>query len=198
MESTINETANELNSKKQEIEKSRAFCQELLKEFNFIRTKPKSYLKKIEYYEQFLKMTQEGALIMDIENKKIGINTYSSFEELTKLFDNETNLNLKPLEFQENLTVNLPNDPNVLQSFDYMANQFVMKKLGLSDQYFHFGFHSEFGCRNPELSAFMQILDDSNVNRPRRKNILNGKFSSVGISIGKISENHYACYVIFG
>lgn len=142
-------------------------------------------------------MTPEGNLIMDIENKKIDINTYSSFEELTKLFDNEANLNLKPLSFNKSLCLNLPTDPYVLQSFDYMASQFVMKKLGLAEQFHFFGFHSEFGIRNAELSAFFQILDDTNVNRPRRNNILNSKFSDIGISIEKISENHYACYLLF-
>lgn len=180
------------------VDKNRNFIQELLDEINFIRTKPKSYLEKIDHYEKFLKMTTEGSLIMDIENKNICINTYSSFEELNKLFDNDSILNLQPLVYDQSLTLNLPNDPNVLQSYDYMANQFVLKKLGLSDNYKNFGFHSEFGCRNSELSAFLQILDDRNVNRPRRKNILNSKFSSVGISIGRISDNHYACYVIFG
>lgn len=142
-------------------------------------------------------MTTEGDLIMDVDNKKVKINTYSSFEELTKLFDNEVDLGLKPLQLNDSLAVNIPQDPTVLQSFDYMANQYVMRKLGFSDKYSFFGFHSEFGVRNAQLSAFFQILDDSNVNRPRRKNVLNSKFKDVGISIGKISENNYAVFLLF-
>ena len=35
-------------------------------------------------------MTTEGDLIMDVDNKKVKINTYSSFEELTKLQEEKT------------------------------------------------------------------------------------------------------------
>ena len=195
-DSTTANQDNDLNIKKMEIERNRAFCSDLLKEINLIRTNPKSYLKKVEIFEQMLKMTQERQLYIEVDDKKIPINGYLCFEELTKALEGKEKL--KPLEFKDSLTINLPSDPNVLQSFDYMANQFVMKKLGLSDQYTAFGFHSDFNFRSSELSCFLQMLDDNNINRPRRKNILNPKYTSVGISIGRIDEENFAIYCIFG
>lgn len=170
----------------------------LLKELNQIRSNTKSYLEKIEYYEKFLNQNSNDGLFLEIESNKILINTYSSFEELKELIKNETITDLKPLKFNQNLVIkNLPSDPIILQNFDYMSSQFVIKKLGLSDQFKYWAFHSILGSRNAELSAFLQLLDDNNTIRPKRKNILSSKFSNVGISIGKICDNHYVCYLIF-
>lgn len=144
----------------------------------------------------------EKSLYIDIsdiyEGKSIAINNYNSFDELNKIFDDEITSNkINELEFKENLVITLPKDTSVLKNIDYMANQFVTKKIGLSSVYNYFGFHSEFGIRHAELSCFLQLLDDNNLNRSRRKNILNPKFKYVGISIGRLDENEFAIYCLF-
>ena len=120
------------------VEQNQLFVQNLIEEINKIRSKPKSYSKEIEYYEKYLQMTSDDGLILNLESEeKILINSYESFEELRKLYPTENNvksiLKLSLLKLDENLIIrNLPSDPLILQNFDYMSSQFVIKKLGLS------------------------------------------------------------------
>lgn len=173
-----------------------------MKEFNCARNSRKIYSTKKDYFEKKLKMTKEKSLFIDIsdiyDGRTIPINNYNSFDELNKIFDEETSSSKIPdLEIRENLVIPLPKDTSVLKNIDYMANQFVTKKIGLSGVYNYFGFHSEIGLRNAELSCFLQLLDDNNLNRSRRKNILNSKFKYVGISIGRLDDNEFAIYCLF-
>lgn len=191
-----NESISDLALKRVEVEKNRKFCYDLIKEINIIRTKPQNYLKKIEYFEQFIRIQENNAVIFEFENKIYQISSTESFEELTNLIDSATSLS--PLEMRDELIITLPSDPTLIQSYDYMANQFVTKKLGLSNKYNFFTFHYDINTRNAELSAFFQLLDDSNVNRQRRKNLLNPNYDSIGVSIAKIGIDKYCCYVVLG
>lgn len=190
------ENTSDLAFRRVEIEKNRKFCHELVKEFNLMRAKPQSYLKKVEYYEQFVKVLNNESVIFEYENKVYQLNSISVFDELVNFLD--PSQELQPLIFKDELVINLPSDPGLIQSYDYMANQFVMKKLGLSNKFNHFTFHYDVNSRNPELSAFFQLLDDSNYNRQRRRNILNPVYDSIGVSIAKITDDKYYCYVVFG
>ena len=132
---------------------------------------------------------------MELNEYKFAINGYQSFSEIKTILNN--NQKLKPLEFLNDLTIDMNNDFSTLTNYDFMADQFVIKKMRLCNDFENFGFHSDFNYRNGALSGFLQILDDSNNNRPRRKNILNSAYSYVGISIGKIDLENFAIYCIF-
>lgn len=188
------ETTNDLPFHKKEVERNRKFCQDIVKEFNMMRTNPRAYLKKVEYYEQFVKYTNSN-MVFEFENKIYQLSNTHAFEELNDFLDPLSEL--PPLDMKDDLVITIPTDPAQIQSYDYMANQFVMKKIGLSNKYTHFTFHYDHNTRNAELSAFFQLLDDVNNNRQRRRNILNQFFTSVGVSIGKISEEKYLCYIVF-
>ncbi len=191
-----NESISDLALKRVEVEKNRKFCYDLVKELNIIRTKPQNYLKKIEYFEQFIRIQENNSVIFEYESKVYQISSTESFEELTNLIDSSTSL--PPLEMRDELVIILPSDPSLIQSYDYMANQFVTKKLGLSNKYNFFTFHYDINTRNAELSAFFQLLDDSNINRQRRKNLLNQNYDSIGVSVSKIGSDKYCCYVVLG
>lgn len=191
-----NESTSDLAFKKIEVERNRKFCHDLVKEINLMRTKPQNYLKKIEYYEQFIRILENNSVIFEYENKVYQMNGTESYEELSSFLD--PSQQMSPLEFKDELVISLPTDPSLIQSYDYMANQFVMKKLGLSNKYTNFTFHYDINTRNSELSAFFQLLDDSNVNRQRRRNLLNPYYDSIGVSIGRISNDKYCCYVVLG
>lgn len=185
---------NDLPFHKKEVERNRKFCQDILKEFNTMRTNPRAYLKKVEYYEQFVKYSNSN-VVFEFENKIYQLNNSLAFEELNTFLDPLSEL--PPLEMKDDLIITIPSDPTQIQSYDYMANQFVMKKIGLSNKYTHFTFHYDLNSKNAELSAFFQLLDDANNNRQRRRNILNQVFTSVGISIGKVNEEKHVCYIVF-
>lgn len=188
------ETNNDLTFRRIEIEKNRKFCYDLVKEINIIRTKPQSYLKKIEYFEQFVKILSNDSLLFEYEGNVYGINNIDIFEEASNSLD--PNVVYQPLKIKDELVINLPIDTGLIQKYDYMANQFVMKKIGLSNKYSHFSFHYDVTNRNAELSAFFQFIDDLYDNRLRRKNLLNPNYNSIGVSVGKITDQKYYCYIV--
>lgn len=188
----------EINTKNKESrednEKYEKFCKEIVKEFNLVRSDPKSYLKKIGYYEQFMKYS-DSSIVLEYENTSYTLSSSHAFEELNALLDSINDIS--PLELKQELHISIPDNPNMIKSYDYIANQFVMKKIVLSNKYTHFSFHLTKGSLNAELSTFLQLLDDSSINRQRRNNILNENYSSIGVSIARVEENSYLCYIVF-
>lgn len=172
----------------------RKFCQDIVKEFNFVRADPKSFLKKIGHYEQFIKHS-DSYIMLEYENASYRLNSSHAFEELSIMLDSTTDL--APLELRQELQILIPDGPSMVKNYDYIANQFVMKKIVLANKYTHFSFHLSRGSLNAELSTFLQLLDDASINRQRRNNILNENFCSIGVSIARIEENSFLCYIVF-
>lgn len=171
--------------------KNREFITRMLEEINIIRANPQEYLTKIKYFEQHSFIKNKN---ISFKNWKQNVVTsQSNLNELNKvLCSSEV---LSSLVFNSDLCIHLPHDPRILQSYDFMANQFVMKKIGLAHKFQNLGFHSEFCSRDAQLAVFLQILDNNNI-KIKRKNLLNQNFSDIGISVSKISEDLYACYFL--
>lgn len=170
------------------------FCEEIIKEFNCARTNPKSYLKKLGYFEQFIKYTN-SSIALDYENHKYRLSSSNAFEELNALLDSITDHS--QLELRQELQISIPEGLSMIKNYDYIANQFVMKKLMLANKYTYFSFHLSRGTLNAQLSSFLQLLDDSSRNRQRRNNILNENFSSIGVSVAQLKEDDFLCYFVF-
>lgn len=185
-----------ISYKRLEQEKNRKFCQDLLNELNLIRNKPLQYIKKLEYFKEQVKEVDNNRYILEYEGIITPLSNKYIFDELINLI--RSNESLQVLEMKDNLVITLPSDINLIQSYDYMANQFVMKKLGLSNIYKNLMFHYDVNNRNAELSTLFQLIDDSNVNKQRRRNILNRSYSCIGISIERISKENFCSYIVFG
>ena len=51
---------------------------------------------------------------------------------------------------------------------------------------------------NIELSVLLQIIDDTNSQFQRRKNIFMKDGKYIGINIGKVNESLYCYFLVFG
>lgn len=94
--------------------------------------------------------------------------------------------NLKPLEFREDLCIQVPNSREEWtrrEIITKLLNELQYKKKHV---YKTLGFHFTIGIKNCLISSILQIVDDSPFRGSRRDNILSNSFKYVGISYRSI------------
>ncbi len=98
------------------------------------------------------------------------------------------------LEITEELNMEVPEKEEYKN--DYITELFNSKKEQLKDKFNTISCHYDIGSNNSEVSAALQVVDDSNFKGARRANILNKNYKYVGSGHAKIKAKHY-CFFIF-
>jgi hypothetical protein len=172
-----------------------------MQEFNLARTNPLKYAEKIEKHMLYINSirNQQKQKIYYYSNEnypKINLpRGESAFKECIKILRKIKHTT--PLSYKSELSIEVPMKSDSLDIKDGMIYSFQNKKLEISKQYTCIGFHYDNCGLNPEISAILQIVDDSNTNVFRRSNILNSKYKYMGISISKLKLNRYYIFLTF-
>ena len=171
----------------------------LLNEINMIRTNPQEYIPKVEKQKNKIVFKNERFLL-DCSNG-IFITLHqgpSAFDESINYLKKATAL--LPLIPCDELVLDVPStdaNANKFTSLDYIQNILTEKTNDLIE-FKICGFHYDKSTNNPELSAVLQIVDDTNSNFTRRGNIMNKDATHIGITSCCIKESVYCFYLVFG
>ena len=189
---------NEISTEKDEIDKFN-YPETLLNIFNLIRSNPKVYASKVEYAIKYIKT--EIQLVKDEatgEKKNI---EKPFFKKKLKVALNKGEIvfhdaakrlremkSIPPLQMDNNLMINLPNNIKELYSNKYLIKQAekVKKKSTLEI------FYKDL-IKDPIISALLMIVDDNESNDYRKRDaILNPDYKYVGINCRYIGKTFIA------
>ena len=90
---------------------------------------------------------------------------------------------MPPLKMEKELEINIEDETEECTSLEYIKSVFTKKSESLKGSFDIVGFHYDKSVDNAEVSAVLQIVDDTGANNVRRNNILNRKAEYVGISV---------------
>ena len=188
----------EISTEKDEIDKFN-YPETLLNIFNLIRSNPKVYASKVEYAIKYIKT--EIQLVKDEatgEKKNI---EKPFFKKKLKVALNKGEIvfhdaakrlremkSIPPLQMDNNLMINLPNNIKELYSNKYLIKQAekVKKKSTLEI------FYKDL-IKDPIISALLMIVDDNeNNDYKKREAILNPDYKYVGINCRYIGKTFIA------
>ena len=173
---------------------------------NFIRTDPINFIEIIKkYIEKIIK--KNNMFYIEI-NKDFYITLNKgkiTFEECIESLKNIKNK--KSFKFNENLKFNFEDmfNNNIIEksddieyytSMNFLEKILIYKKNEIKKLYDIKAFHYDKGSDNTEASAVSQIVDDSQADLFRRKNLLSN-VEYIGISTLKLKDNVYCYYLLF-
>jgi hypothetical protein len=176
------------------------FAYELLNQFNLARVDPKAFAKRIEEYIPYIKVIDNFSYFL-YENEKDKfpkvnlIKGERAFRDCINYL--ESMQSVQPLQLREDITIRVPDKPDEMNSKDKISTLITDKKKEIKESYKTFRFHYDHGYNIAEISAILQIVDDTNSNLQRRHNILLRTHEFLGVSIGRIQSNRYIIYVTF-
>ena len=173
---------------------------------NLIRTDPINFIEIIKkYIEKIIK--KNNMFYIEI-NKDFYITLNKgkiTFEECIESLKNiknkksfKLNDNLK-FNFEEMFNNNIiekSDDIEYYTSMNFLEKILIYKKNEIKKLYDIKAFHYDKGSDNTEASAVLQIVDDSQADLFRRKNLLSN-FEYIGISTLKLKDNVYCYYLLF-
>lgn len=174
-----------------------ALCNALLSEINQIRTTPHAYTVKIAKYIQSI-VIRENKQLLNVGNEVyIALNKGKiAFDEAIEFLSHCKPT--EPLEMSNELRINMEDENEDITSLRYIQNAFTKKSENINSSYEIIGFHYDKSVDNAEISAILQIVDDTGSNYVRRYNLMNEKAKFVGISAMCIKQNVYCYYLVFG
>lgn len=172
------------------------FRHRVINEINQCRTNPQKYAEKIRKYKTYFKgkilkvpeiipiMTTEGA---------------SAFEEAARLLDNLSAM--EPLKYSSGLT-HVAHDALVdiqkLDDIDQLSELNLDSYINRHGQIVgHLAQAVDFGSSIPELVVINLLVDDGDLNRGNRDNIINPKYKLVGVSTGNHPVYHNCTVVMY-
>jgi hypothetical protein len=168
----------------------------VINEINQVRANPQKYAEKIRKYKSYFKgkvlkvpeiipiMTTEGA---------------SAFEEAARFLDNLTYL--EPLKYNAGLT-HVAHDALVdiqkLDDIDQLSELSLDTYINRHGQIVgHLAQAVDFGSSIPELVVINLLVDDGDLNRGNRDNIINPKYKLVGVSTGHHPVYHNCTVIMY-
>lgn len=176
----------------------------MLKEINNVRMNPLSYIDKIEHYKKYITTRNGHTFLLNNNNSnKVNINLHKgidAFNECISFLKNlsESKVKLSPLIMKEELKIPFPiNSPEICTHKDYLKNILQFKTEENREKFRIIDFHYDICYSDIELSTLLQIVDDTNSNYQRRKNIFNPKARYVGITEGSMLDSMKCYYLLF-
>jgi len=153
-------------------------------EINKVRTNPKEYAKILLSYEKYFnnKIFHPPELNIAIETNE----GFSAFKEAANDL-----LNTHPLEPLANKQLLNDIAYDILKENTDKVNEDldINKIISHHGEYFGpFAHAIDFGSSTIQLTICSLLADESDKNRPNRKNLLNSKFKLIGVSHGKQKE----------
>ena len=169
-----------------------------LKEINYARTNPQSYIPKIKKLMRSIHNTPNGLCLRVDQRINIKLLTgRRAFESCIKFLEKQRAL--QPLFSKDEIAIDFPFErPDLCDNQFYLTQMLDKKKQELKNENMKIvNFHYDLIIPNPELSVLMQLIDDTNSKYQRRLNIFNEDAKYIGISIGKKSEGVICFYSLF-
>ena len=207
---SFNSTNNTLfNTQKNSLENLKIL---MLNEINFSRKNPKKIIQRIDKYKTNIHKNSKNEyyIKVDIYNKIKLFKGIEIFENCKNYLNNIKEI-LSPFELKNELTFPFPtlrdsnniiintisfeeamNEKYLTDTLKKLKNELVLKNIDLIN------FHYDIMNSNIELSVLLQIIDDTNSQFQRRKNIFMKEGKYIGINIGKINESLYCYFLVFG
>ena len=198
---TSNEEINEINeisTEKDEIDKYN-YPETLLTIFNLIRTNPKIYAEKVEYAIKYIK-TEIQTIKDETTGEKKNIEKPFFKKKLKdalnkgEIIFHEAAKRLKemksipPLQMDNNLMIDLPNNIKELYSNKYLIKQAEKVKKRSTLEIFYKDL-----IKDHIISALLMIVDDNESNDYRKRDaILNPDYKYVGINCRYIGKTFIA------
>ena len=169
----------------------------MIKEFNEARTTPRSYITKIKSHMKYIKRFQGLTVYDNDDYPKVILNKGdSAFTECIKVLDKHRSI--PELKYNEDIAVKVPDKVDEMNNKEKLAESILAKRNEIRDRYTGLSFHYDNSYLDAEVSALLQIVDDTNTNSKRRNNILSLYHEYIGVSIGKNTINgRYMIYITF-
>ena len=165
-------------------------------EFNQVRNNPKNYINKINDYMQYIKVKNNNFYFANNNYPKVVLNKgKDAFIDLINYLDKMNKMD--ELILRSDIALTMPENSEDMNNKEIIYNLIIEKKKQLNGKYKYFNFHYDQGDLNSEISAILQLVDDTNSNLKRRNNILNSNNKYVGISVGRMNNNRYLVYLSF-
>ena len=189
----------EINTDEQDEIDNLNYPETLLKIINIIRTKPQLYAEKVDYAVRYIKI--ENQVINDkvtgqkkniekpIFKKKVKValnKGESTFYETSKRL--REMIPIPPLEMDNNLLINLPNNKSEIYDNKYLIKQAEKIKQKTSLEFFYKDL-----IKDPNISALLMVVDDTEKNEFKKRDIiLNPDLRYVGINCRYIGKTFVA------
>ena len=189
----------EINTDEQDEIDNLNYPETLLKIINIIRTKPQLYAEKVDYAVRYIKI--ENQVINDkvtgqkkniekpIFKKKVKValnKGESTFYETSKRL--REMIPIPPLEMDNNLLINLPNNKSEIYDNKYLIKQAEKIKQKSSLEFFYKDL-----IKDPNISALLMVVDDTEKNDfKKREVLLNPDLKYVGINCRYIGKTFIA------
>jgi hypothetical protein len=171
------------------------FVEAFVNVINQIRSNPPVFATKILESIANIK-SEEGKLIFDANGTKVSL---SSGEEIFRNVAEKlmTTDPMSPLEYTDDLVIPVPEDQKEWKDNKLISQLLAKKKSELGGKYSDCVFNMDLGVSEAELSALLQIVDDSPFKGKRRENLLNPNNRFIGISYVSKPKNKFCCYITF-
>ena len=182
----------------------------MLNEINLSREFPKKIPEKIEKYINNIGKNSKNEFYIKVDN----YNKIKLFKGIETIQDCKNYLQklkeFPPLELKYELTFPFPgnkdysNNLNIINLEEAINENYLTQTLkNLSDDLKSknieiVNFHYDIMNYNIELSVLLQIIDDTNSQFQRRKNIFIKDAKYIGINVGRINESLFCYYLSFG
>ena len=189
----------EINTDEQDEIDNLNYPETLLKIINIIRTQPQLYAEKVDYAVRYIKIEnqiindkitgQKQTIEKPIFKKKVKValnKGESVFYETSKRL--REMIPIPPLEMDNNLLINLPNNKSEIYDNKYLIKQAEKIKQKSSLEFFYKDLIKE-----PNISALLMVVDDTEKNDFKKRDIiLNPDLKYVGINCRYIGKTFVA------
>lgn len=175
----------------------------MLNEINNARQNPQDFIPKIIGLKEKIisKNGKSFIQLINSNNEKVNILLASgpkSIDGCINFLKNQSEKKLSKLVINENLKLSFPlRDKALCTDKGFLHNILTFKmqeKLDMKITNFHYDICLS---NDPSVSVLLQILDDTNDNYQRRKNIFNPHTKYIGITYGEIDDNKTCYYLLF-
>ena len=182
----------------------------MLNEINLSREFPNKIPEKIEKYINNIGKNSKNEFYIKVDNYN-KIKLFKGIESIKECKNYLQKLTkFPPLELKYELTFPFPgnkdytnnlnninledsiNENYLTQTLQNLTNELKLKNIEIVN------FHYDIMNYNIELSVLLQILDDTNSQFQRRKNIFIKDAKYIGINVGRINESLFCYYLSFG
>lgn len=171
-------------------------CCNMLKIINLARSNPKILIPKIEHLKEMIECDLNEYFLTKNSIKIRLVDGPSAFDNCIEFLQNNEKLGTLSSASELKFPILLDDEYDVL-SKEYIQKVLKYKQFEIEKKYKILDFHYDLCYGDPELSALLQIIDDSNDNYQRRKNIFNPSSKYVGITEFIISDKKVCFYLIF-
>lgn len=174
----------------------------LIFEINKVRSNPKKYINQIEKYRNKIVTNQKNNSIVKVSHSNAIVlkNGKESFENCINFLNNCKPVNL--LKNEPLLQIPFP-EKDINQSSDNEYIKLILRKKinelkEINDNIQLKKFHYDINGECAEASCVMQLVDDSQNDLIRRKNILSDDINIINVNCTLLSKGIIIFYIAFG